>query len=157
TSTGDNCSGVLLKIGDQFQCAISNPGQAYQSTGYTYTDPYGRVYTIGPDGALQSLKDLNNNTLTVTPKRYHQFERADRAVCAGWAGKDHADHGHVGESISVHLRRERQPKHGDSTIDRTACGVWLRSDAFADERERPAWQYRLDQLLSGRQAAIDHG
>ena len=34
--------------------------------GYTYIDPYGRVYTIGPDGALQSLKDLNGNTLTVT-------------------------------------------------------------------------------------------
>ena len=47
-------------------CAIANPGQAYQSSGYTYTDAYGRVYTIGPDGALQSLKDLNGNTLTIT-------------------------------------------------------------------------------------------
>src|SRR5262249_18933771 len=66
TSTGDNCSGVLLKMGDQFQCAISNPGQAYQTTGYTYTDAYGRVYTIGSDGAVQSVWDLNGNTLTVT-------------------------------------------------------------------------------------------
>src|SRR5204862_6101102 len=65
-ATGDNCSGVMLNYGGQYECGISNPGQAYQASGYTYTDPYGRVYTIGPDGALQSLKDLNGNTLTVT-------------------------------------------------------------------------------------------
>ena len=67
TATGDNCGGVMLSIGGQYECGISNPGQAYQASGYTYTDPYGRVYTIGPDGALQSLKDLNGNTLTVSP------------------------------------------------------------------------------------------
>src|ERR1700758_4859268 len=39
----------------------------YQATAYVYTDPYGRKYTIGADGSLNSLKDLNNNTLTVTP------------------------------------------------------------------------------------------
>jgi YD repeat-containing protein len=66
TSTGDNCSGVLLLVGNLYECAIANPGQAYQTTGYVYTDAYGRVYTIGPDGSLQSLKDLNGNTLTVT-------------------------------------------------------------------------------------------
>src|SRR5205809_4550266 len=56
----------MLNCGGQYACGISKSSQAYQASGYTYTDPYGRVYTIGPDGALQSLKDLNGNTLTVT-------------------------------------------------------------------------------------------
>ena len=67
TTTGDNCSGVLVKIGNIYQCAISNAGQLYQPTGFVYTDPYGRVYTTDASGNLQSLRDLNNNTLTVTP------------------------------------------------------------------------------------------
>jgi YD repeat-containing protein len=67
TTTSDNCSGVLQHIGNVWQCGISNGGAAYQPTAYTYTDAYGRVYTVGSDGNLQSVKDLNNNTLTVTP------------------------------------------------------------------------------------------
>jgi len=65
TTTGDNCFGVLIHIGNIYQCGISNAGSVYQATAYKYTDPYGRVYTIGSDGALQSLKDLNGNTLTL--------------------------------------------------------------------------------------------
>jgi RHS repeat-associated protein len=39
----------------------------YNPTEYIYTDPYGRVYTIGGDGSLRSIQDLGGNTLTVTP------------------------------------------------------------------------------------------
>ena len=66
-NTGDNCSGVLLSVGNVWECAINNSGQIYQATGYQYTDPYGRIYTMGADGTLQSIQDLNNNTLTITP------------------------------------------------------------------------------------------
>src|SRR5258708_14666457 len=38
----------------------------YQPAGYLYTDAYGRQYNIAADGSLNSIKDLNNNTLTVT-------------------------------------------------------------------------------------------
>ena len=67
SNTGDNCSGVLLHVGNVWECAISNEGQIYQPTGYQYTDPYGRIYTLASDGTLQSVQDLNNNTLTITP------------------------------------------------------------------------------------------
>ncbi len=67
TTTGDNCAGVLLHVGQVWQCALDNPGSSYQPTGYQYTDPYGRVYTMGATGSIQSLKDLNGNTLTVAP------------------------------------------------------------------------------------------
>jgi YD repeat-containing protein len=65
-TTGDNCSGVLIHIGNIFECGISNAGQFYQATGYQYTDPNGRVYTIGATGTLQSLRDLSGNTLTLS-------------------------------------------------------------------------------------------
>ncbi len=68
TTTGDNCAGVLIQVGNTFQCGLPtspNFNEGYQPNGYTYTDPYGRVYTISPTGALQSLKDLNGNTLTL--------------------------------------------------------------------------------------------
>jgi RHS repeat-associated protein len=39
----------------------------YNPSEYVYTDPYGRVYTIGGDGSLRSIQDLGGNTLTVTP------------------------------------------------------------------------------------------
>ncbi len=65
-NTGDNCNGVMQRIGNAWQCAVDNAGSMYQPTGYRYTDPYGRVYTIGANGSLQSVQDLNGNTLTVT-------------------------------------------------------------------------------------------
>ena len=36
----------------------------YQPSIFTYTDPSGRIYTIAATGQLQSIKDLNGNTLT---------------------------------------------------------------------------------------------
>ncbi len=65
-NTGDNCTGVMQRIGNAWQCAVDNAGSMYQPTGYRYTDPYGRVYTIGANGSLQSVQDVNGNTLTVT-------------------------------------------------------------------------------------------
>ena len=65
-ATASNCSGnLLVKTGSVYICAI---GYApYQPTTLVYTDPYGRTYTVGGTGALQSVQDLANNTLTVTP------------------------------------------------------------------------------------------
>ncbi|WP_321474123.1 RHS repeat-associated core domain-containing protein [uncultured Paludibaculum sp.] len=65
-TTGDNCSGVLRRDGNQWACGVDNEGQKYEPAGFVYTDPGGRAYTIGADGSLQSIKDLNGNTLTVT-------------------------------------------------------------------------------------------
>jgi YD repeat-containing protein len=65
-ASASNCSGnLLVKTGSVYICAI---GYApYQPTTLVYTDPYGRTYTVGGTGALQSMQDLANNTLTVTP------------------------------------------------------------------------------------------
>ena len=65
-NTGDNCFGVLQLYGSVWQCAINNAGSSYQPTGFKYTDPYGRVYTMTANGSLQSVQDLNGNTLTIT-------------------------------------------------------------------------------------------
>ncbi|MCX7287485.1 MAG: RHS repeat protein [Rhodobacterales bacterium] len=65
-TTGDNCTGVLLRIGNIYQCALANAGAVYAAAGYKYKDPYGREYTLTPGGILQSVTDLNGNTLTLT-------------------------------------------------------------------------------------------
>ena len=65
-TTGDNCTGVLLRIGNIYQCALANAGAVYAAAGYKYKDPYGREYTLTPGGTLQSVTDLNGNTLTLT-------------------------------------------------------------------------------------------
>ncbi|HYU47895.1 MAG TPA: RHS repeat-associated core domain-containing protein [Terriglobales bacterium] len=61
----DGCGG-LLQIQNNVVC-FPDTGQKYQPTVYAYTDPVGRTYTISAGGQLQSIKDLNGNTLTVTP------------------------------------------------------------------------------------------
>ena len=38
----------------------------YEPQMLTYTDPYARVYTIGGDGSLQSIRDVAGSTLTIT-------------------------------------------------------------------------------------------
>jgi RHS repeat-associated protein len=47
--------------------ALSPEDLPYAPTTYTYTDPYGRVFTMGATGELRSIKDLQGNTLTFTP------------------------------------------------------------------------------------------
>ena len=60
--TADGCA-IVVATGGGYQCFLdANPH--YQPTTYTYTDPYGRVYTMGADGSLKAIRDLNGNTLT---------------------------------------------------------------------------------------------
>src|SRR5262249_11693835 len=68
TSPSSNCgagiSNLVVKTGNIWVCAI---GYAlYQPSTFIYTDPYGRVYTIGGDGSLNGIRDVAGNTLTVT-------------------------------------------------------------------------------------------
>lgn len=64
TLTGDGCS-TVVQSGTTFPCFLSFT--PYQVSNYTYTDPSGQKYVIGANGALESLTDLNGNTLTYTP------------------------------------------------------------------------------------------
>jgi RHS repeat-associated protein len=70
TLTSNGCDiliysgGALVQVGAGVVCF---PGGTYQPTIYTYTDPSGRVYTIASTGQVQSIKDLNGNTLSFTP------------------------------------------------------------------------------------------
>jgi RHS repeat-associated protein len=67
TLTSNGCDmlifsgGVLVQDQSGVVCFL---GGTYTPTVYTYTDPAGRVYTIASTGQLQSIKDLNGNTLT---------------------------------------------------------------------------------------------
>jgi RHS repeat-associated protein len=70
TLTSNGCSALIQVNGALVQDTLGVacfPGGSYQPTVYTYTDPSGRVYTISSTGQLQSIKDLNGNTLTFTP------------------------------------------------------------------------------------------
>ncbi len=68
-----NCEDVLYQYSNgNFYCAFdfsNSPNQPYQAHSFTYlyTDPSGTQYSIGSDGSLYSIVDLNGNTLTVTP------------------------------------------------------------------------------------------
>lgn len=44
-------------------CFLEGP---FEPQTYTYTDPYGRVFTLDRDGTLHSIRDLNDNVLTFT-------------------------------------------------------------------------------------------
>jgi RHS repeat-associated protein len=59
--TANGCP-LLASSGGKYLCFLATA--AYQPTTYTYTDPYGRIYIMGADGTLKTIKDLNNNTLT---------------------------------------------------------------------------------------------
>jgi RHS repeat-associated protein len=60
--TSNGCN-QLVQVQSNVVCFLT--GSPYQPTMFTYTDPAGRVYTITAAGQLQSIKDLNGNTLTV--------------------------------------------------------------------------------------------
>lgn len=63
--TANGC-GLVVAASSGYICFLDSSPD-YQPTQYTYTDPYGRVYTMGADGSLQGVQDLNGNTLTVSP------------------------------------------------------------------------------------------
>jgi RHS repeat-associated protein len=65
-SLASNGCAQLLNLQGSLVCFPST-GQTYQPTLYAYTDPVGRTYTITSSGQLQSIQDLNGNTITVTP------------------------------------------------------------------------------------------
>ena len=57
-----NGCGTLIRTSGGVTCYLS--ASPYRPTVYTYTDPYGRVYTMTAAGKMQSIRDLNGNTLT---------------------------------------------------------------------------------------------
>jgi RHS repeat-associated protein len=61
----DGCD-PLLRTSTGVACYLSSD-PTYRPTVYTYTDPYGRVYTMTAAGKMQSIKDLNGNVLTFSP------------------------------------------------------------------------------------------
>jgi len=64
TLTSNGCS-TGIEVQGEALCGLGSP--SYQPTVYTYTDPVGRVYKISSTGQLQSIQDLNGNTLTIAP------------------------------------------------------------------------------------------
>jgi RHS repeat-associated protein len=54
---------AVINVQGNWQCF--GPG-LYQPTLYQYEDPAGRIYTITSSGQLQTIQDLNGNTITVT-------------------------------------------------------------------------------------------
>src|SRR5437867_10169391 len=65
TLTADSC-GLLILSGGQFTCFLDVPG-SFAPTMYHYSDRYGRLFDIGADGQMKSVKDSNGNILSFTP------------------------------------------------------------------------------------------
>jgi RHS repeat-associated protein len=59
--TANGC-GTLITTSSGVSCYMSS--DPYRPTIYTYTDPYGRVYTMTAAGKMQSIRDLDGNVLT---------------------------------------------------------------------------------------------
>jgi len=64
TLTADGCPLMVLS-GGELVCFLES-SLTYAPTTYTYTDPYGRVFTMAATGELQSIRDRQQNTLTFT-------------------------------------------------------------------------------------------
>jgi RHS repeat-associated protein len=62
--TSDGCD-TLIRDGGQLLCFLENNLQ-FTPTTYTYTDAYGRAYTMSATGELKAIKDRTNNVLTFT-------------------------------------------------------------------------------------------
>ena len=60
--SANGCS-TLVRTSSGVSCYLSSE-PAYQPTVYTYTDPYGRVYTMEAAGKLLSIRNLDGNVLT---------------------------------------------------------------------------------------------
>jgi RHS repeat-associated protein len=63
--TSNGC-GTLIRTSTGVSCYLSSD-PTYRPTVYTYTDPYGRVYTMTASGKLVSIKNLDGNVLTFGP------------------------------------------------------------------------------------------
>lgn len=61
--TANSCP-LVVPGGSRWLCFF--PAGTYQDSvsSYTYTDPYGRAFTYGVDGRLQTIEDLSGNILT---------------------------------------------------------------------------------------------
>jgi RHS repeat-associated protein len=62
--TANGCP-LIARSGGQYLCFLATA--AYYPTTYTYTDPYGQVFTMAATGELQSIRDRHGNTLTFGP------------------------------------------------------------------------------------------
>ncbi len=58
----NGCSGVMNVQGTWHCFGVG----VYQPTLYAYTDPIGRTYLVSSTGQLQSIQDLNGNTITIS-------------------------------------------------------------------------------------------
>ena len=65
TLSSDGCP-ILVQSGGRIVCYLSST-QEYTPTVFTYKDPFGRVFTIGANGKLSSIQDLNGNLITLGP------------------------------------------------------------------------------------------
>ena len=64
--TSNGC-GLLVRSGTSGVVCFLSLDINYSPTVFTYTDPYGRVYTMTSGGKLQLLKNTDGNTLTFGP------------------------------------------------------------------------------------------
>jgi RHS repeat-associated protein len=62
--SANGCS-TLVRTSGGAACYLS--ADPYRPTVYSYTDAYGRVYTMTAAGRMQSVKDLNGNVLSFGP------------------------------------------------------------------------------------------
>jgi RHS repeat-associated protein len=60
--TANGC-GTLVRTSSGVSCYLASD-PVYRPTTYTYTDPYGRVYTMTAAGKLVSIRNLDGNVLT---------------------------------------------------------------------------------------------
>jgi RHS repeat-associated protein len=63
--TANGCA-TLIRTSSGVSCYLASD-PAYRPTVYTYTDPYGRVYTMTAAGKLVSIRNLEGHVLTFGP------------------------------------------------------------------------------------------
>ncbi|HEY0173454.1 MAG TPA: RHS repeat-associated core domain-containing protein [Pyrinomonadaceae bacterium] len=63
--SANGCGSLMRTSGGGVNCFLS--ADPYRPTVYSYTDPYGRVYTMTAAGKLNSIKNLDGTTLTFGP------------------------------------------------------------------------------------------
>jgi hypothetical protein len=82
-NTGDNCSGVLLSVGNVWEWAINNASQIDQATGYQYAraDPVDALDPSGRGAILEYSIQLRNFALKIAlHPANHTFLLAGRVL-----------------------------------------------------------------------------